>query len=466
MNIPKDIEAMISAGESETLELKRSTAERKQAAESVCAMLNRRGGYVVIGVEPNGKIIGQQVGDTTIEHLAGELNQIEPIAMPSIESHAIRNGLELIVISVPPGPNKPYTHGGRALIRIGNTNRRLTQNEYNQMLLERMHGESRWETEPAVGWTVDDLDGVEIIRTIEEAILRGRLTNHPGTREPMDLLRGMGLVRDGELMRAAAILFGDKEILPLRYQQCLLRVARFRGVDQSEFLDNRQFHGNAFDLFRTAERYLQENLPIAGRFRPSQFARVDEPLYPPLATREALANAFCHRDYSMGGGGVGVAIYDDRLEITSSGGLHFGLTAQALYEPHLSLPWNPYVARAFYLRGIIESWGRGIHNMVEMTKGAGLPEPEIVEVGGGVTVRFRPSRYVPPQRVGHNLSERQRMILALLDESPVGLALRDIIAQAEGGATSRQIRADLSLLRSLGLVEYAGRGRGARWTLA
>ena len=110
--------------------------------------------------------------------------------------------------------------------------------------------------------------------------------------------------------------------------QCTLRVARFRGTDRTEFLDNRQFHGNAFTLLKAAERFLRETLPIAGRIEADRFERVDEPLYPTVAIREALANALCHRDYSIGGGSVGVAVYDDRLEITSSGSLHFGLTPE------------------------------------------------------------------------------------------------------------------------------------------
>ena len=48
-------------------------------------------------------------------------------------------------------------------------------------------------------------------------------------------------------------------------------------------------------------------------------------------TREAIANALCHRDYSIGGGSVGIAVYDDRLEVTSSGPLHFGLTPEILF---------------------------------------------------------------------------------------------------------------------------------------
>jgi ATP-dependent DNA helicase RecG len=104
--------------------------------------------------------------------------------------------------------------------------------------------------------------------------------------------------------------------------QCLLRVARFRGTNRSDFLDNRQFNGNAFALLANAERFLRETLPIASRFESGRMARIDEPLYPSLATCEALANALCHRDYAMGGGSIGLAVYDDRLEVTSTGPLH------------------------------------------------------------------------------------------------------------------------------------------------
>ena len=83
-------------------------------------------------------------------------------------------------------------------------------------------------------------------------------------------------------------------------------------------------------------------------------ARIDEPLYPPLATREALAKALCNRDYAMGGGSIGLAVYDDRLEVTSPGPLHFGLTPDDLFSPHESRPWNPLIARTLYRRVIID----------------------------------------------------------------------------------------------------------------
>ena len=162
---------------------------------------------------------------------------------------------------------------------------------------------------------------------------------------------------------------------------------------------------------------------------------------------------------------MAVAIYDDRLEVTSSGTLHFGLTAEQLFLPHESLPWNPLIANVFYRRGIIEQWGRGTIKMAELTMSAGQPPPEIEDAGGCVTVRFRPGRYVPPQRVGRDLTERQQAILALLDQGGRGLALREIIAQLEPKATQRQVREDLAILRTLALVVSTGHGRGARWEL-
>lgn len=461
---PEQIRAWAASGESETLEFKRTTGERREAGRTLCAMLNHRGGRVLFGVEQDGRVIGQQVGEQTIEDVAQEVRQIDPPAFPTIDRVDVGESRDVLVVTVTQGQNRPYSYRGQAYRRVGSTSPAMSRDEYNRMLLERLHGEQRWENQPAAGWTVADLDAAEITRTIEEAIRRGR-TEDPGTREPEALLRGFGLIRDRALLRAALMLFGRAGRLEAELPQCVLRVARFRGTDRTEFVDNRQFHGNALELLVRAERFLRESLPVAGRVLPGLFERVDDPLYPPLALREALANAICHRDYSIGGGSVAVAIYDDRLEFTSSGTLHFGLTAEALFLPHESLPWNPLIARVLYRRGIIESWGRGTLKIAELTTQAGLPRPEIEDAGGCVTVRFRPSRYLPPQRVAHDLTERQRQVLALLDASRGGIALRDIRSALDGSPPEWEVKEDLALLKRLGLVETRGHGRGAHWLL-
>ena len=459
-----DIETWVRGGESETLELKRTTGERREAARTICAMLNHRGGRVIFGVEPDGRIIGQMVSDRTVEEVAQELSEIEPPVFPSIERVDFADGLQLLVVTAQPGSGQPYSYRGQAYRRVGNTSRQLSREEYNRILLERLHGDQRWENQPATGWSVADLDVAEITKTLEESIRRGR-ADDPGTRDPAEMLRGFGLMKDGQLLRAAAVLFGRAERIEAELPQGLLRVARFRGKDKTEFLDNRQFHGNAFDLLLKAERFLRENLPVAGRIQPNVFERVDDPLYPPEALREALANAFCHRDYGIGGGSISLGVYDDRLEITSTGMLHFGLTPEALYLPHESLPWNPLIARVFYRRGVIEAWGRGTIKMEELTVRAGLPSPEIFEAGGCVTVRFSPTRYVPPLRVAQNVTERQQRVLAVLSTSAEGLALRQICHALAGSISDRQVRVELAALRVLGLASSSGHGAGARWRL-
>jgi ATP-dependent DNA helicase RecG len=452
------------AGESEILEFKRSTGEQRAGMHALTAMLNHRGGRVIFGVEDDRRVIGQQVGERTLEDLAQEIGQIEPPVFPAIERVAVGDGRELIIVSVPQGAGRPYSHRNIAYRRVGNVNARLSRDEYNRMLLERLHGEQRWENEPAPGWSVDELDVEELNRTIDEAIRRGRLED-PGTRDPAALLRGLGLMREGVMLRAAPVLFGRQEVLEARMPQCLLRVARFRGTDRTEFTDNRQFHGNVFRLLQLAERFLRESLPVAGRVLPGLFERVDDPLYPLLALREALANAFCHRDYSIGGGSVAVAIYDDRLEVTSSGTLHFGLTPDALLTPHESLPWNPLIARVLFRRGVIEQWGRGTLKIVELMQQAGLLPPTIEDARGCVMVRFAPTRYVPPQRVAHDLTDRQRELLVLLEASRTGLALREMVAALGGGIAEWEVKGDLAFLKRLELVDSFGHGRGAYWDL-
>ena len=456
-----ELQQVVAGGETDQAEFKRSTGQRTDGAKSACAMLNGLGGYVVFGVSPEGELAGQQVTAQKLEHVAHELQRIEPPAFPDIETVPLGNGLGAIVLRVT-GGGGPYTYDGRAYLRHGPTTLVMPREQYERRLLERMHASHRWENRPA-GLRIEDLDAAEIVRTVEEAIRRQRMED-PGTRDPRELLLGLGLIHEGQMLNAAVVLFARADRLLPQYPQCILRLARFRGRDKTEFIDNRQEFGNAFDLLIRAQRFLRDHLPVAGRIVPSVFERIDDPLYPPAALREALANALCHRDYSIGGGAVSVAIYDDRLEVSSTGVLPFGLTPADLTRPHASRPWNPLVAQAFYRRGIIETWGRGTLKMGELTDQAGLVRPEFECTGGEVIVRFRPTGYVAPSRVGLDLSPLQRNVLEIL--AAIGPAsLKDVRAGLPADTPKRTVQSSLSLLRELNLVDSRGRGPGARWML-
>lgn len=193
-------------------------------------------------------------------------------------------------------------------------------------------------------------------------------------------------------------------------------------------------------------------------------SRLDEPLFPVLALREAVVNAICHRDYSIVGGAINIAIFDDRLEIISTGELPFGLTLDDLKREHESKPRNPLLAEIFYRRGLIERWGRGTQNIVSLCVAAGHPEPEFEQRGGELVVRFLASAYIPPHRVSHDLTERQRRILHALRDG-TRRSLSEIRGQVNPAVPESTLRDDLILLRSLHLVKSGGRGRGAFWQL-
>jgi len=388
-----ELKELISNGESERLEFKRSTGQRTEAAKTVCAMLNGLGGFVLFGVTNTAEIIGQQVGDKTLEDIAAELRRIEPPAFPDIETISLEKGTAVVLLTVP-GGSGPYTFDGRAYLRYGPTTIVMPRDEYERRLVERLHATRRWENEPVSDdVSIGDLDAEEIQITLDNAIRLGRL-EATDRRDTESILRGLELIRDGHLLNAAVALYGKSDRLKTLYPQMGIRLARFRGTNRlADFSDNRQYWGHTFALLRRAESFLMDHVPIAGHVVPGKMIREDKPWYPPRAIREALANALCHRDYTIPGGAVALAMYDDHLEVTNPGALHFGITPEKLAGPHESKPWNPIIANVFYRSGIIERWGSGTLNMIDWCAENGNQPPNWSEQAGSVFVIFTPAPY-------------------------------------------------------------------------
>jgi ATP-dependent DNA helicase RecG len=275
----------------------------------------------------------------------------------------------------------------------------MPREKYEHRLIERLHATRRWENEPVLkGVSIKDLDAEEIQITLDNAIRLGRL-EATDRRDTASILRGLELIRKGKLLNAAIALYGKSDQLKVLYPQMGFRLARFRGKDRlADFADNRQYWGHAFSLLRRAESFLLDHVPIAGRVVPGKMVREDQPWYPPRATREALANALCHRDYTVPGGAVAIAMYDDHLEITNPGDLHFGITPEMLARPHESRPWNPIIANVFYRAGIIERWGMGTLNIIDWCAENDNPPPAWSEQAGSVYVTFLPAALPATQR--------------------------------------------------------------------
>ena len=466
---PTELLERIAAGESLTLELKKSTAEKDRACRSLCALANGQGGQVVFGVTPAGKVLGQKVTDRTLEELAQKFQGFEPPLFPQLQRIPVsEGGLEVLLVQVERATHAPVSFRGVPYERVLNTTRVMPRASYQRLLAESMHATDRWEMQPAIGCNIDTLDQRELVVTIEEAIRRGRMED-PGTRDPMGLLRGLGLLVQGDqISRAAIALFcKDDHSIP-EFPQFNLRVARFKGTTRDEFLDNRQYAGNAFALMRRAERFLIDWMPVAGKIVPGQMARIDTPALPVEAVREALANAFIHRDYASAAGSVSVALYDDRLEVISPGELHFGLTPEMLFQPHESKPWNPWIAKAFHRRGIIETWGRGTLKIASLMQAAGLPVPTLQERTESVLmtfvlpdamVRFKNGGAIEetPEKSSEKSSEK---ILRHLRQTP-NLSAKALAEEL--GISSRAVEKQINLLKKDAKLVRIGPAKGGHW---
>lgn len=120
--------------------------------------------------------------------------------------------------------------------------------------------------------------------------------------------------------------------------------------------------------------------------------REEELEIPYKALRECCTNAFCHRLYHRPGSSVGIAIYDDRVEIENSGTFPPDMTLEKLLGGHNSEPQNLIIANVLYKSEVLESWGRGISLMISECHRVGIPDPEFHTDGNSVWVVFHYSR--------------------------------------------------------------------------
>lgn len=457
-----DIKTLVRSGESDTLEFKKSTANLARAGETLCGMLNGAGGVVLFGVTDAGEVVGQQVSDRTMQEVAELLRGLDPAAPVRVSRVQVGEERDLLVLETQPVPaDVPYQFRNVVFQRVGPTTSPMPRATVHQLVVDRTEATRRWETILAPNHTINDLDHEEIRRTVRLGIQAGRLPEDAGQDIP-EILERLALAENGQLKRAALVLFGTR--LASEFPQCSVRLARFAGMDKSRFLDGQQEVGHAFDVFIAAMEFFRKHLPIAGHFLPDVWVRQDEPLFPIAALREAVVNALIHRSYADPGGAVSIAIFDDRLEIWSEGGLPSGVSLDSLKQIHRSRPRNPTIADVFYRRGLIERWGRGTQTIVELCVRAGHPEPIYGESDGAVWVRFisktpmgSPLRRVP------TMTDRQIAVLRVLAAAVEPIPFARVLAGLSDAPSERTVRNDLVRLRELGMVAVDGHGRGATW---
>ena len=459
------LKKLVKHGEGSMLEFKRSTGELAEGLASLCGMLNGAGkGTVLFGVSDKGELVGQCVVDKTKREIANASRRIEPPCDVEVQQVTVKDGLSVVVVEARAQEPGPYSFEGRAYLRVSSTTQRMSRPEFDRRVADRLLGQMPWDRWVAPEWRITDLDAEEIQRSLSDAVDASRLSGMAGDKLDV-VLRRLELVRDGQVTRAAAIVFGQED--GPGFPMGELRLARFKGTTKDEFRDNRQYKAHAFALLRQAERFLDDHVQVASHFVEGRMQRMDVPQYPPLAVREALVNAFVHRDYAIDGGAVSVAIFDDRLEIWSTGTLPGGLTPAMLKGVHESVPRNRLIAEVFHRRGLIERWGRGTNKILAEAKRVGCPEPEFEEHAGAFVVRFLPSRALVRERSPAVSKEslhvaRQGQIIEMIRASG-SVTNREVRTALE--VSDETVRKILAAMVKQGLIVPFGKGRSLKYRL-
>ncbi|MBA3751292.1 putative DNA binding domain-containing protein [Candidatus Dependentiae bacterium] len=457
---------IVIQGESETVEFKKSTAQLSIAMHTVSAFLNSEtGGILLIGVTDDKKILGQVVSDGTRREIAVELSKIEPQANISVEYIAVTNDRYVIALMVKAGIKAPYIYDGRAFIRSQSTTSKMSQEKYEQLLQGRRLTSVAWESLATNTCTSNDLDKKRIQQVVNMAVSERRLTDSATQARVNEVLKKFNLLVGDRLTNAAVILFCKN--VEKQFIQSVVRLARFRGLNKTEFIDNKIMRGNLFDLFEGTLSFLESYLPVAGKIEEGNPLRIDTPAIPLKALREALINAFCHRDYTLHGGSIDIAIYDDRVEISNTGPLLPDIKLSELSKKHQSFTRNPLIASVLFTCRMIEQWGRGTLDMIELCKKSNNPSPKFEETAGGFSVLF-PLRE-PLSRVSSTaaspigLTSRQQEIMNLLKDHP--LSRKQVSEKMKNPPGDRVLQKELLKLKTLMLIGTVGSGKSVQWLI-
>ena len=486
------------SGESKCLEYKRefpAGADRKKFLATVIAFANGAGGKIVIGVaEGSIEVVGITPDEDILRLMDAVTNSIDDNCTPQINHQIYQTtlkGLPVIVVDIFPGQATPYRlksagKAGGTFVRIGNTTRLADEPTLREL---EFHGARRSLdcTQPAGSRALSARRIEDLCSLLKsEALQNGTAKNRLDPPAPLcvEILCDWGLITK-EADRCFPtygfeLLEGTCRGIPGAYARCGL----FLGASRIAIGDSREFSGPLTRQFHETENWLLSKLETRLAVRDSR--RFNIPEIPVVAIREMLMNAFCHRSYLHTYDPITVAVFRDRVEITSPGGLPPGMTVEKILSGAMSYR-NPGISRALCYAHLIERWASGFVRTFEAMRVWGLPAPRIEEADGTLKVTLmRPAgkpysaaqidrilNYVPgqsadeepPERTGSasiTLTERMGKVVSLVRADP-SITIGDMARRLN--LTVGQVKFAVKMLHENEIMTRAGT-RGGRWILS
>ena len=278
-------------------------------------------------------------------------------------------------------------------------------------------------------------------------------------------LLSFGLVTGNGYLTNAGALFSDD--CPL--WQSRLYCTRWAGKDKSDAINDAEFTGNVIMLLRESMNFVKSNTRKGWEKLPN--GRKNKPEYAERAVLEAMVNHFIHRDYTVIGGEVHLDIYDDRLTVTSPGGMYNGQIIQNLDIANVSSERrNPILANVMAQLDYMEKRGSGLTRICNETKALEGYKDELKPQFNSSSVQFQTIIYasVDITNVGDDvgdvseikLTERQQKIVNLIIQQPSVTAKH---MSETLSVSSRTVERELSTLKDKGVLMREGKDNDGVW---
>ena len=461
----------IRLGESAELEFKRVPNDAPERwLRTVVAFANCKGGRIVFGVTDAREVVGLSgdlyaIRDSIADRIADACVPLPDVAIGivNVEGH------EVLELSVAQGRQCPYYLRARGdsegvYVRYDATTRRADPATLQEL---RLDGAGKgYDSVVCRGLKVSDSE----LRTLCARLYEEAVENAP-TPADRSLIKPASV---RQLVKWGVLVGHGKGTLPSNAYALLaghellatsVKCALFKGVDRAVFLDRHPIDGSVIDQVNEAFKWVLSKLNLSARF--DGLKRVDVYEIPPEVVRELIVNAVVHRTYVDGASSpVSVALYDDRLEVTSPGGLPRGMTVAKMLEGHSECR-NKALAAAFAYMFFIENWGSGLLRVQRALKEAGLAPLEVQDFGTAIRLTVK-RRMVVSERDnrgdnrGDNpfaaLPDEQRRICSLLRENPK-ISIRKMAELL--GIRKNTLDRQLSALKAKGVLERVGGTRGS-----
>lgn len=443
--------------ESEIVELKSSLAELDAALIDICALLNHRGGTLFFGVQPDGRIIGLTVADSTLLKVSQKIRQkLKPEIIPEIRERS-EDGKSLIEVVIREGTHKPYFVDSVPYIRSGSESVKMPPDVITRLIMEQQG--YAWDRDICAGATLNDIDHGLVKAYLARARQARQIDLDPNT--PIETaLESLEVLKGGKPTNAAVLFFSRS---PQKFiDSAEIRCAKFRGDDVTQqYANMKVFGGSIVAQIDLTEAFIRDNIAKAAWLPKEKFEREESWEYPPDAFREAVINAVCHRDY-LSSGNVQVSIFTSSLEILNPGLLPPALTIESLKRRHSSKPRNRLIAEMLFKIKYIEKFGSGTTKMIRVCRDLGVPEPEFREQDEDFMVTFRRSSVNVLLEQPELLNGRQKQAIEYLKVhgSITTLEYVHLVRCHE-----RTARKDLGELVQLNVIVKRGLGKLTRYVI-